>query len=108
MKKLVIGSIIFNSIVFGATCFNANEVVKDAFTLKIISVCKEEFGIKLNYNKVHKKTEEIFTSVTVDCFNSCHEGEKPELCMNRYKVNFVNDALIPMRTKMNNICINLK
>ena len=106
--KVVLGLIFFSGIAFGSTCFHANEVTMDAFTLKILNVCKKEFGIKLDYNKVHNQTKEMVTSVTVDCFNSCREGEKPELCMDRYKTNYINDALREMRKTMNNICINLK
>lgn len=107
MKKMILGLILISSMSFGSTCFQANEVTMDAFTSKILEVCRDEYNIRLNYNKVHNKVKEMSSSVTADCFNSCR-GEQPESCMDRYKTNYVEDALREMRATMNNICINLQ
>ena len=112
MKKVLVVGAVLASVLAGNlsanNCFKANDVCIDAFTREVLKICKEDYSIKLEYKKVHTKAKEVSENLTTDCFNSCRNNERPEDCMDRYKKNYVESAILEMRSTMQNICTNLK
>lgn len=90
-----------------AGCFSATDSVQRGITQTILSTCKEEHRLYLDWNKVHVKTLQVgIPNLSVDCFNSCRSAETPEQCSVRFESETVAQWLAKNRGIMPQICGN--
>lgn len=93
--------------VMAAGCFNSKDSVQRGITQTILSVCKQEHRLYLDWNKVHAKTLQVgIPNLSVDCFNSCRSAETPDQCAARYNSETVAQWLAKNRHIMPQICGN--
>lgn len=98
---------LFAAPVMAAGCFSAKESVQRGITQTILSVCKEEHRLYLDWNKVHAKTLQVgIPNLSVDCFNSCRSAETPDQCAARFNSETIAQWLAKNRSIMPQICGN--
>ena len=90
------------------TCKNATSAAIDAATEKIVTICREEFSIRTNFNAIHSFGEKVRNgeNYALACYESCMPNEDPDRCGNRFVADFANGAIKSIRQsgKMESFC----
>lgn len=110
MKRLLglFALIVFATHASGATCMNATATTINAFSEKILSLCRNEFDIRADYKSIQTFGNSVRDgeNYSVACFASCKRGEDPEDCGNRFVEGFVTSAVSSIREseKLERLC----